>query len=57
MVLVRPPASRANNLPIEDRIAIIWRDDPLADEIELPRRGVSKTFEPLTWEKVTSRLA
>ena len=45
-VFVRPAASRARNLPIEDRVRIVWRDE---DALELPRRG--ERFEPraYTW--------
>jgi DNA invertase Pin-like site-specific DNA recombinase len=40
-VFVRPAESRARNLPIEDRVHIVWSDDePLA----LPKRG--ERFEP-----------
>jgi len=40
-VFVRPAASRARNLPIEDRVRIVWRDE---EPLELPRRG--ERFEP-----------
>ncbi len=40
-VFVRPAASRARNLPIGDRVQIVWRDD---EALELPRRG--ERFEP-----------
>jgi site-specific DNA recombinase len=40
-VFVRPAASRARNLPIEDRVRIVWRDE---EKLELPRRG--ERFEP-----------
>jgi DNA invertase Pin-like site-specific DNA recombinase len=45
-VFVRPAASRARNLPIEDRVRILWRDE---EPLELPRRG--KRFPPraYTW--------
>jgi DNA invertase Pin-like site-specific DNA recombinase len=45
-VFVRPAASRARNVPIEDRVRIVWRDD---DQLDLPRRG--ERFEPraYTW--------
>jgi site-specific DNA recombinase len=35
-MFVRPAASRARNLPIEDRVRIVWRDE---EPVELPRRG------------------
>jgi hypothetical protein len=40
-VFVRPAASRARNLPIEDRVRIVWADE---EPLELPRRG--ERFEP-----------
>lgn len=40
-VFVRPAASRSHNLPIEDRVRIIWADEA---PLELPRRG--ERFEP-----------
>ena len=40
-VFVKPAASRARNLPIEDRVRIVWRDE---EALELPRRGAR--FEP-----------
>jgi DNA invertase Pin-like site-specific DNA recombinase len=40
-VFVRPAASRARNLPIEDRVKVVWADD---DPVDIPRRG--KVFEP-----------
>jgi len=40
-VFVRPAASRAKNLPIEDRVHIVWADE---EPLELPRRG--ERFEP-----------
>jgi DNA invertase Pin-like site-specific DNA recombinase len=45
-VYVGPAASRAHNLPIEDRVRIVWQDD---EKLELPRRG--ERFEPraFTW--------
>jgi site-specific DNA recombinase len=45
-VFVRPAASRARNLPIEDRVHIVWADD---QPLELPKRGTR--FEPraYTW--------
>jgi DNA invertase Pin-like site-specific DNA recombinase len=46
-VFVRPAASRARNLPIEDRVHIVWRDDD--EKLVLPRRG--ERFKPhqYTW--------
>jgi DNA invertase Pin-like site-specific DNA recombinase len=45
-VFIRPAASRAHNLPIEDRVRIVWHDD---EKLDLPRRG--ERFEPraFTW--------
>ncbi len=45
-VFVRPAASRARDLPIEDRVHIVWADDP---QLTLPKRG--ERFEPraYTW--------
>src|SRR5579862_5270510 len=45
-VFVRPAASRARNLPLTDRVKIVWREN---DPLELPRRG--ERFEPraYTW--------
>jgi hypothetical protein len=40
-VFVRPAASRSHNLPISDRVHIVWADD---EPLELPRRG--ERFEP-----------
>ena len=40
-VFVRPAASRARNLPVEDRVRIVWQDE---SRLELPRRGT--IFEP-----------
>lgn len=45
-VFVRPAASRARTLPIDDRVRIVWQDE---ETLELPRRG--ERFEPraYTW--------
>jgi DNA invertase Pin-like site-specific DNA recombinase len=45
-VFVRPAASRARNLPIGDRVRVVWRDE---EPLVLPRRG--ERFEPraYTW--------
>lgn len=45
-VFIRPAASRARNLPIADRVKVVWQDE---DRLELPKRGVR--FEPraYTW--------
>ena len=40
-VFVRPAVSRARNLPIGDRVRIVWADDP---PVDIPRRGI--VFEP-----------
>lgn len=40
-VFVRPAASRQRNLPVSDRVKIVWRDEP---SLELPKRGTR--FEP-----------
>jgi DNA invertase Pin-like site-specific DNA recombinase len=40
-VFVRPAASRARNLPIEDRVRIVWADE---ESLTLPKRG--ERFEP-----------
>ena len=45
-VFVRPAASRANNLPIEDRVHIVWHDD---DPVDLPRRGIESKPVPFSW--------
>ena len=45
-VFIRPAASRARNLPVEDRVRIVWADD---DPVELPRRGVESIPEPFDW--------
>jgi site-specific DNA recombinase len=41
-VFVRPAASRANNLPIGDRVRIVWNDEDLS--LVLPKRG--ERFKP-----------
>jgi site-specific DNA recombinase len=41
-VFVRPAESRARNLPVADRVKIVWRHDD--EELELPTRG--RRFEP-----------
>lgn len=43
-VFVRPAASRARNLPIGDRVRIVWQEEA---RLELPRRG--ERFEPRTY--------
>jgi DNA invertase Pin-like site-specific DNA recombinase len=45
-VFVRPAASRARNLPIADRIHIVWADD---DSVDVPRRGLSFEPRPFDW--------
>jgi site-specific DNA recombinase len=40
-VFVRPAESRARNLPVEDRVRIVWHGE---ERLELPKRGTS--FEP-----------
>jgi DNA invertase Pin-like site-specific DNA recombinase len=40
-VFVRPAASRARNLPVGDRVKIVWRG---SEDLDLPRRG--ERFEP-----------
>lgn len=45
-VFVRPATSRANNLPIEDRVRIIWQDD---ERLDLPRRGERFERRSFTW--------
>jgi hypothetical protein len=42
-VFVWPAASRARNLPIEDRVRIVWRDE---DPIELPRGASGSSRAP-----------
>lgn len=44
-VFVRPAASRSHNLPIEDRVHIVWVDD---DPVDIPRRGLA--FEPRSFD-------
>jgi DNA invertase Pin-like site-specific DNA recombinase len=41
-VFVRPARSKARNLPVEDRVQIVWRSTE--PTLELPRRG--RRFEP-----------
>jgi len=45
-VFIRPARSRARNLPVSDRVRIVFRG---AENLELPRRG--RRFEPrsYTW--------
>jgi hypothetical protein len=43
-VFVRPAASRQRNLPVSDRVKIVWRDEP---SLELPKRGTR--FEPRSY--------
>jgi hypothetical protein len=45
-VFVRPAASRARNLPIEDRVRIVWRGE---EPLELPRRGERFAPRAHTW--------
>jgi DNA invertase Pin-like site-specific DNA recombinase len=46
-VFVRRASSRAHNLPVRDRVRIVWRGD---EDVSLPQRG--RRFEPLpyVWE-------
>jgi DNA invertase Pin-like site-specific DNA recombinase len=44
-VFVRPAASRARSLPIEDRVCIVWSDDP---PLVLPKRG--ERFETRSYD-------
>ena len=44
-VFIRPAVSRARNLPIAQRVHIVWADDP---PVDLPRRGV--VFEPRSFD-------
>ena len=46
-VFVRPAASRAHNLPIADRVHIVWADEP---ELVLPKRGTRFVPRPYTWK-------
>lgn len=46
-VFVRPAASRARNLPIEDRVRIVWRGE---EELELPTRGATFGVKTYTWQ-------
>jgi hypothetical protein len=45
-VFVRPATSRARNLPIEDRVRIVWANDP---PLTLPKRGERFEPRPYTW--------
>lgn len=45
-VFVRPAKSRARNLPIGDRVLIVWRHD---DPIETPKRGQRAEPRAFTW--------
>lgn len=45
-VFVRPAASRAHNLPIGDRVHIVWQDD---EPVEVPRRGVEFVPRSFDW--------
>jgi DNA invertase Pin-like site-specific DNA recombinase len=47
-VFVRPAASRSRTAPIEDRVHIVWTDEP---PLSLPKRG--ERFEPrrFTWDQ------
>jgi DNA invertase Pin-like site-specific DNA recombinase len=46
-VFVRPAVSRAKNLPIEDRVHIVWMDE---EPIEVPQRGGRFEPKPFTWD-------
>lgn len=48
-VFVRPAKSKSKNLPISDRVKIVWQGE---EELELPRRATSG-FKPTpyTWEE------
>lgn len=43
-VFVRPAATRARNVPVEDRVRIVFRGD---ERLDLPRRG--RRFEPRSY--------
>lgn len=45
-VFVRPAASRSRNLPIADRVRIVWADEP---KLDLPKRGELFEPRPYTW--------
>jgi hypothetical protein len=45
-VFVRPAASRARNLPITDRVRIVWQDE---EQLELPKRGETFGIRPYRW--------
>lgn len=45
-VFVRPAASRARNLPIGDRVHIVWQNE---EPLELPRRGERFEPRPYVW--------
>jgi hypothetical protein len=47
-VFVRPAASRAKNLPIEDRVRIVWMDE---EPVDVPHRGGAWTPRPFTWSQ------
>ena len=46
-VFVRPAVSRAHNLPVADRVKIVFADDT---PVEIPRRGVVFEPRPFDWE-------
>ena len=45
-VYVRKAASRQRNLPVADRVRIVWSDEPTLD---LPRRGHRYESRPFVW--------
>jgi site-specific DNA recombinase len=45
-VFVRPAASRSHSLPIEDRVKIVWKDEP---KLDLPKRGERFTPRAFAW--------
>lgn len=48
---VRPTASQARNLPIVDRVRIVWADEP---KLALPTRGERFEPRPYTWTEDAS---
>jgi hypothetical protein len=45
-VFVRPARSRARNLPVEDRVKIVWHE---TENVALPRRGRRFDPRPYVW--------
>jgi hypothetical protein len=43
---VRPATSRSKNLPVSDRVKVVFRDQ---DQLDLPRRGTSYVPRAYQW--------